>query len=174
MRWNEQGLDLSLRFGERAFSRWFINMALCLSTTPPTLFMKVGWVVDRQRAMFVNPLLDAFSPNLKSKSKLCRWEGGNRIDSLLVRMFCDSEVASMQRGCIDATSCIDVTSNVVCYFVSSKLAPMQGWRDGKWKRQLSRYCKNICCEEGSSRPWKIIECSMSWEFHHSPICNSAS
>ena len=45
----------------------------------------------------------------------------------------------MQPHCIDVTSCVDVTSNVVCHFVSSKLGPTQGWRDGKWKRQWSRY-----------------------------------
>ena len=58
---------------------------------------------------------------------------------LVVRMFCYSGVASMQPHCINVTSNIDVTSNVVCHFVSSILAPTQGWRGGKWKRQWSRY-----------------------------------
>ena len=57
--------------------------------------------------------------------------------SILVRMSCDSGFASMQPHCIDITSCIDVTSNVVCHFVSSKLVLTRGWRDGKWKRQWS-------------------------------------
>ena len=52
-------------------------------------------------------------------------------------MSCDSGFASMQPHCIDITSCIDVTSNVVCHFVSSKLVLTRGWRDGKWKRQWS-------------------------------------
>ena len=43
-----------------------------------------------------------------------------------VRMSCDSGVASMRPHGIDVTSCIDVTSNVVCHFVSSKLVLTRG------------------------------------------------